>query len=453
MEGEDFAYTSLDADPLAAPKSDIKTAPLIPRHTPTFKVRPRPRHRMMRLPKYGICAFTWLIILGVVYLSAHRTWLTKALRDNSLEVKWGKTYDHVELLDHPLTPDGHTQEVRPQDEAALMANLSPWHVDIDGDIDQGLDPETGMHPGAFVYLVHTLSEHGRGELVKSLESIQELLFPLTTDSDGNGIPYNVVLFVEDGKWFSSVRWRFPRFRVEIVVIDPKDWAVNIAPNTYPEVWEFPSKWPPPGQSLPEGAGFSVSYRQMSRYAAGYMVRHPALAKYQIVIKLDPDTKITGMWRHDPFYEMATHKKKLGYWVAMEHPGPGQEVPGVTEMMGHHFMEYLDGSGTTLQSPELAFHTLGGQADETFGSNETLVFRNLMAYGCFVAWEPAAFATQQHKEMFDYMDSTGGFFKYRWDEQFFYFMYAAISMDSSKDVEFMDYVSVRHPPESDARPIP
>ena len=134
--------------------------------------------------------------------------------------------------------------------------------------------------------------------------------------------------------------------------------------------------------------------------------------------------------------MFIHRRKLGYWVAME-------FHGVTEHMGEHFRHYIDGTQGGMRSPELAFRGPGGAGQ----------FRELMFYGCFVAFQPAAFASPQYRAFFAHMDSMGGTFRYRWDEQYFYTMFAALSMNASAEVEYMDYVNVTHQGISEPWPIP
>jgi hypothetical protein len=260
--------------------------------------------------------------------------------------------------------------------------------------------------GAFVYLVYGLKDEKLKELEKSIVALDSQFL-------SDHPQYPIVLFVENASRFSEITKKFAPIAFEVVVVDPKDWAVNIPNGTYPELWRPPR--------APITYGFSVSYRQMSRYAAGFLLGHPALAKFEYVIKLDPDAFATGNWTADPFERMRTKKKKIGYYVSIC-------MHGMTEQMPERFNAFLQEKHLELKQPNLAFK--GGR------------FRHLLFYGFFVAVQTSFFRSALHREFFEFMDVPGGFFKYRWDEQYFYVLFAGLDA-SADEIEFMDYVSVVH----------
>lgn len=108
--------------------------------------------------------------------------------------------------------------------------------------------------------------------------------------------YPIVLFVDDVD-----RWAHVQFivaaRVHLVQVDDAQWSP-----------QQPRDRPAPQhtfrlRSVPEHKGFSLQYRRMSRYSAGFLLGHPALARFDYVIKLDPDTRAYADWADDPFARM------------------------------------------------------------------------------------------------------------------------------------------------------
>jgi hypothetical protein len=142
--------------------------------------------------------------------------------------------------------------------------------------------------------------------------------------------------------------------------------------------------------------FSMQYRQMSRYASGYLLTHPALARFDDVIKIDSDTFAYAQWETDPFMQMYQTNSSIGYQVGYS------DMDGVTVNLWNSFASFMKSQHIQMKQPELVLDSLGK-------------YRNTNFYGCFLGFKTSEFNSNQYKEFFYYFDATGGFFMHRWDE--------------------------------------
>ena len=226
--------------------------------------------------------------------------------------------------------------------------------------------------------------------------------------------YPLVLFVDD-----PLKWQYLQFvvsiRVHVVAVNASDWAIPAGAEPYPEVFRL--------KSVPEHKGFNLDYRRMSRYASGFLFSHPALERFEYVLKLDSDTFAYAPWQKDPLFEMHAKKAKMGFWISYEDMGD------VTEGLWEAFVDYVRKHKLTLKQPGLVMDAAGR-------------FRRTNLYGCFLGARTEWFRSREYQTLFEHFDQTGGFFRYRWDEQKLFAFYVALYAEP-QEVEYFSYVQVEH----------
>lgn len=274
---------------------------------------------------------------------------------------------------------------------------------------QVIENEQRYVSAAFVYLMYQVSRSAVAELRRSLAQLHAHF--------NRHHHYPIVLFVDnvlEWEWFQAET----SVRVHLVEINAADWAIpaeTVKEGGYPEMFRL--------RSSPNHRGFPLSYRQMSRYAAGYLLNHPFLERFEYVIKIDGDTHTTGEWSKDPFAVALDKGKKFGFWVSYS------DTSDVTDQLFETFTQYLQDYQLVLKQPGLIIDDQGNYRRTTF-------------YGCFLLAETALFRRPEYLHLFQYFDRRHGWFRHRWDEQKIYAFYAALYLDAS-EVEFMDYVSIEH----------
>lgn len=269
-----------------------------------------------------------------------------------------------------------------------------------------LQEQEPVYTAAFVYLVFQVSDDAVEELRRSVELLHEHF--------NQHHHYPLVLFVDDPR-----RWEWLRDQssvpVHLVRVDSADWEIPATASGYPLVFRL--------RSSPSHKGFPLSYRQMSRYAAGYLLNHPFLSQFDYVLKLDADTHVTGTWQKDPFEEAHKKRAKFAFWISYS------DTPDVTDQLFETFQQYLQEFKLRLRQPRLIIDSRGQYRRTTF-------------YGCFLLAQTEFFHRPEYLHLFQFFDRRHGWFKYRWDEQKIYAFYVALYLDAS-EVEFMEYVQIEH----------
>lgn len=132
-----------------------------------------------------------------------------------------------------------------------------------------------------------------------------------------------------------------------------------------------------------------------------LLSHPYLERFDRVVKLDIDTRIT----QDPF---ATDKR-FGAW--MSYSAPASDSTELFEAL----VKYLQDYRLTLKQPELIFDAQGN-------------YRHTVFHGGFMLAETALFRRPEYLRLFRHFD--------HWDEQWIYPFYVALYLEAS-EVEFID----------------
>jgi len=306
-----------------------------------------------------------------------------------------------------VTASGSCQGLTTSDPALDVGVLESQQPEL----VQAMQSERRQVSAAFVYLMYGSSRESVAELRRSLAQLHS---HFNQDSNRH---YPLVLFVDDvtqWEWFQAET----SVRVHLIEVGAEDWVIpsaTIQAGGYPDMFRL--------RSSPDHRGFPLSYRQMSRYAAGYLLNHPYLERFDYVIKIDGDTHTTGKWQKDPFAEAFANEVKFGFWISYS------DTPDVTDNLFETFTSYLQEYGLKMKHSELIVDGNGNYRRTTF-------------YGCFLLAEPAFFRRPEYLHLFRYFDQRHGWFRHRWDEQKIYAFYVALYLDKS-EVEFMDYVSIEH----------
>jgi len=305
-----------------------------------------------------------------------------------------------------VTDTGQCQRLRNSDPAldvGVLSSEEPVLINV-------MNTPEAPFTAAFVYLMYQISRETVAELRKSLAQLH-------THFNVHH-HYPVVLFVDDARhwyWFQAET----SARVHIVEISAQDWAIpsgsNGQPVPVPDVFKL--------RSSPRHQGFSLAYRQMSRYAAGYLLNHAYLERFTYVLKVYPDTHTTGSWSMDPFASMHARRTRFAFWVSYA------DTSDVTDNLYETFQSYLQVTGLSMKQPDLIVDSQGQYKRTTF-------------YGCFLAAETEFFRRPEYHRLFAYFDQRFGWFLHRWDEQKIYAFYVALYLDAT-EVEFMNYVNVEH----------
>ena len=259
--------------------------------------------------------------------------------------------------------------------------------------------------GAFVFIMI----HPSDQSVKNMQRAL-LLLHQHFNKDHH---YPIVIFVDDARPWQYIQSLISA-RVHLVAVSDADWQVSNSIG-YPETFKL--------KSVPSHAGFNLNYRLMSRFAAGAMLAHELIARFEYVIKIDSDTFAKADWDGDPFAKMAAKKAKFGFWISYS------DIDDVTEKLWETFVHYVVQNKLKLKQPGLLLSDQGK-------------YRNTNMYGCFIGAQTSIFRSVEYQQLFHHFDEAGGFLKYRWDEQKIYAMFIALYMDPA-EVEFFDYVRIEH----------
>jgi len=223
--------------------------------------------------------------------------------------------------------------------------------------------------------------------------------------------YTFVVLTDDAPALEAALRAFPA-RVKVARVDASEWALPDNARGAPETFYLGNF----------SAGFSLKYRQMSRYAAGPMFLHPALDEFDYVLKLDDDALATGAWAGDPLRCLASGGK-FGYWMFLE------DFPGVVVGLGDALRAFLARERLALRHPEWVFRRDGS-------------YRGSYFYGAAFAFRVRAMRDGSLHRLWRDLDATAGWFFHRWDEQKVLLFHAALTM-ASEEVCFMSELRVSH----------
>jgi len=142
-------------------------------------------------------------------------------------------------------------------------------------------------------------------------------------------------------------------------------------------------------------GYGIGYRGMCRFFSGPIFHHEAMRDVEIYMRLDVDSFILEKMPFDPFRELVERKASYAYLAT------GKEEEPFAVNLGSNFTSIASTLGINLRimdnfSPSLDW-------DLSFYYTNFEVSR-------LDFWRSAVYS-----QIFDYLDSTGGFFLHRWGD--------------------------------------
>lgn len=140
---------------------------------------------------------------------------------------------------------------------------------------------------------------------------------------------------------------------------------------------------------PNGCPFPMGYRHMCRFFSGELFKHPALAPYRYILRLDTDSTILGPLE-DIFERMANEKADYGYRMI------SRDYPSCYVGFYDAFKAASGVSGNNWDG-------------ELYGSN-------------FEVIDLDCFRANHYLSVYDLMDKTGGFLLHRWGDHIMRFIY-------------------------------
>jgi len=163
----------------------------------------------------------------------------------------------------------------------------------------------------------------------------------------------------------------------------------------PKFKEVPEEWA--AQASRMAQDFSVGYRAMIRWRSGPVFLEPALASFEYAMTLDTDSYFPADLAEDPFEIL----KREGITAAFPHLG--RESASVVVNFMNYFLLYCKMHGLHPRRTRML---------------ESLIEKNFKWYQQCMMLDIEVlrldwFRSETYQDLFQYMDSTGGFWLHRW----------------------------------------
>lgn len=219
-----------------------------------------------------------------------------------------------------------------------------------------------------------------------------------------------------------------RFRYPVVVfIEPSfkgEWKNEVLRNSGVdcrfETIEFSVPSFLNAQAIPEYVfhpKFTLGYRHMCRFFSGAMYLEPALKDYQWYWRLDTDSFVLGKVKYDVFEFMQKNGCIYGYNV-MSKDEPAVSV-GLWELTRRYIKD------RSIRPTYLNEFIQDGEWDRSY------------YYTNFEISSMDFWRSQPVKDYFDYVDRSGGIYRYRWGDTLIHTMALGMFLDKSKTHRFTD----------------
>ncbi|KAF8520399.1 nucleotide-diphospho-sugar transferase [Hysterangium stoloniferum] len=178
-------------------------------------------------------------------------------------------------------------------------------------------------------------------------------------------------------------------------------------------------------------GFTLGYRSMCRFYSGFFWKHPAIAKYDWLWRLDSDIEFHCDVPYDPIAHVRDAGAKYGFvqisndadWVQPSLAG------NVSMFMASH--EHLIPTNAnhrySWKDVNKAFSGTAGTPDATmlaFYNNWEISHRSLWTSDLYTAF-------------FEYLDRAGGFFYERWGDSLVHAYAVSMSLQTHEVMQFTD----------------
>lgn len=161
-------------------------------------------------------------------------------------------------------------------------------------------------------------------------------------------------------------------------------------------------------------GFGLTYRLMCRFFSGELFKILKTYNYTHYLRLDTDSRFTEPVR-DLFYEFTSLNMSYGYITILNEP------PEVTLLLLDEIKEYLK-DNSNIQKYILKDHF-----------NQL----NFCYYNNFEMVKISDFIVNDHINLYEHLDKTNGFIKYRWGDAVYRFIYVNLFIPQNKIYYFYD----------------
>ena len=169
-------------------------------------------------------------------------------------------------------------------------------------------------------------------------------------------------------------------------------------------------------------GFTIGYRHMCRFFAGIAVKHPVLKEYDWYWRLDTDSFLLGEISYDVFSFMEQHGKEYGYMIiTKENP---EVMRGFWELTKTYIAEH------NIKSTFLDKFLVNGDWDRTYYNPNFEIIK-------LDFWRSPAY-----RDYFNFIDHSGGIYKYRWGDAIIHSLAIAMFLLESK-LHLFDDIAYRH----------
>ncbi|KAF4612509.1 hypothetical protein D9613_012740 [Agrocybe pediades] len=206
-------------------------------------------------------------------------------------------------------------------------------------------------------------------------------------------------------------------------------------TTTKESWEVPS-WMDESQvrASMENIGFSFGYRAMCRYYSGFFWKHPALAKFDWLWRLDTDIQFHCDIPYDPIQRLIEAKALYGfvqinYDVTWVQPSLASNVSSF--MHEHRSLIPADANLRFVWKDQVSVsRAMAGVAGNDDWS--AACFYNNFEISHRSVWE-----NEVYTKFFDYLERAGGFFYERWGDSPVHSYGLAMSLRKDQVMQFGD----------------
>ncbi|KAK1232930.1 hypothetical protein PQX77_003943 [Marasmius sp. AFHP31] len=251
----------------------------------------------------------------------------------------------------------------------------------------------------------------------------------TENSFNRRLKYPYVLFMTEDEihevplemrakidWITEGRASFAALR------EPEDWGV-------PESMDKQRV----EESL-QKIGFSTNYRSMCRFYSGLFWRHPALAKYDWLWRLDTDIEFHCDIPYDPVQRLIDANALYGFVQVVGDTDSVQLslAANVSEFLAthNHLIPPHVNHGFVWKSPESIEKAIQGRA----GNDEWT--RHCM-YNNFEISHKRVWESEVYLKFFSFLDKAGGFFYERWGDAPVHSFGLAMSLNKDQVLQFDD----------------
>ncbi|KAF9011779.1 nucleotide-diphospho-sugar transferase, partial [Cyathus striatus] len=175
----------------------------------------------------------------------------------------------------------------------------------------------------------------------------------------------------------------------------------------------------------QNIGFTLGYRSMCRYYSGFFWRHPALAPYDWLWRLDTDIEFHCDVPYDPIQRLIESNALYGFIQVNDDADWVQ--PSLASNVSHFMSQNRDliprdaNHGFVWNDAASVERALRGTAGNDDWTRK-----------CMYCWEGTLYT-----KFFEYLDKAGGFFYERWGDSPIHSFGLAMSLRKDQAVQFHD----------------